>query len=158
MHTWPDRRCDSLAQCKWREAAGANGEHALRLTGKKIGPLLRGQRPRVKGVNLGPSLWTVTTHIWWATRSNRHTRNFKDDGGRRDTLRGALHVGPARLCCFYARHSRLLRPIGLAAICSGLTISNISYSSAMDWGQVSIFFAVACFAAIVFFMIRKPQA
>jgi hypothetical protein len=28
----------------------------------------------------------------------------------------------------------------------------------MDWDQVSIFFAVACFAAIVFFMIyRKPR-
>ena len=138
--------------------SAGRGEHALRLTGQKNWPLGRGRGPRVKGVNLGPSLWTVTTHVWWATWSNRHTRNFKDDGGRRDTLRGALHVGPAELCCFYARHSRLLRPIGLAAICSGLTSPNISYSSAMDWGQVSIFFAVACFAAIVFFMIGKPQA
>jgi len=29
----------------------------------------------------------------------------------------------------------------------------------MEWGQVAIFFAVACFAAIVLFMVyRKPQA
>ena len=48
--------------------------------------------------------------------------------------------------------------ISLAAIWSKQQTSNISYSSEMDWDQVSIFFAVACFAAIVFFMIyRKPR-
>ena len=36
---------------------------------------------------------------------------------------------------------------------------HISYNWEMEWGQVAIFFAVACFAAIVLFMVyRKPQA
>jgi hypothetical protein len=36
---------------------------------------------------------------------------------------------------------------------------NISYNKKMEWGQVSIFLAVACFAAIVLFMVnRKPHA
>jgi len=47
--------------------------------------------------------------------------------------------------------------ISLAAIWSKQRTSNISYSSEMEWGQVGIFFAVACFAAIVLFMV-KPQA
>jgi hypothetical protein len=35
---------------------------------------------------------------------------------------------------------------------------NISYSSKMDWAQVSILFGVASFAAIVLFvMYRKPH-
>ena len=33
--------------------------------------------------------------------------------------------------------------------------SNILYSGKMEWGQLSIFFAVACFAAIALFMISR---
>ena len=49
--------------------------------------------------------------------------------------------------------------ISLAAIWSKQRTSNIFYNWEMEWGQVAIFFAVACFAAIVLFMVyRKPQA
>jgi len=48
--------------------------------------------------------------------------------------------------------------ISLAAIWSKQRTSNIFYNWEMEWGQVAIFFAVACFAAIVLFMVyRKPR-
>jgi hypothetical protein len=43
----------------------------------------------------------------------------------------------------------------LAAIWSNQRTSNILYSRKMEWGQLSIFFAVACFAAIALFMISR---
>jgi hypothetical protein len=50
-------------------------------------------------------------------------------------------------------------PISLATICSKHQALISRTIEKMYWGQVSIFFAVACFAAIVFLMIyRKPHA
>ena len=81
-----------------------------------------------------------------------------------EALRRSLNAGTPlyaastnRRCA--ARPVACRASIGLAAIWSKQRTSNISYSGEMDWGQASIFFAVACFAAIVFFMIyRGPKA